>query len=402
MKAREEVVAALAKGQVLKPLPGFSGKWGCFPMQRGESLLACNDEDVTALVTAGYVERIPNVGYILERNRLKAVEMACEQLTAHRLPVQPYSFSDLIDGKADLRELSTVVHLHIPKAGGGTVHTLLRQNNFTALDFDMESQTFFGTVTETLWSNIQLRPPPRRRFFMTGHFRLDVPLLRAMWVPHVIVTTLRDPIKRVLSHYNFTLLVPDNPYHHELLSGKMSFLDYVEWLAAPGSIGPQYSFFDDTGSGTFARTGTASVEKCLKLLLEKVGVFGFTDRFDEFCVQFGYLLRRPNIAVLGVNETADLNDDDIQLKIEITADERKALAKLYADDIWFFAEARREYERRIADPRIEAVMSAALPLLAQARAAMEATKDVADPENPEHSAFTAPFGPGLRNRRGKD
>ena len=145
----------------------------------------------------GEIERLRDIGYVLARN---PPAMAQENVRAaramlRRTPVAPHSFSDLLEGRVDLRDLSTVFHLHIPKAGGGTVHTLLRQNNFTALDFDMTKQSFFGTVIEDVWANNLLEPAPRRRFGLTGHYRLDAALLRVIWVPHVIITTLREPTK---------------------------------------------------------------------------------------------------------------------------------------------------------------------------------------------------------------
>jgi hypothetical protein len=72
-------------------------------------------------------------------------------------------------------------------------------------------------------------------------------------LPHVIITALRHPVDRMLSHYNHTLRVAGNPWHNEIFSGEMSFLQYVEKTL--DAIGPQYSFFDDTGDGSFARTG---------------------------------------------------------------------------------------------------------------------------------------------------
>jgi hypothetical protein len=176
---------------------------------------------------------------------------------------------------------------------------------------------------------------------------------------------LRDPIQRLLSHYNFSLVVSGNPHHHELRSGKMSFLDYAEWLIARNSVGPQYSFFDDTGAGTFAYTSASAPEKCLDNLFNKIGLFGFTDRFHEFCILFGYLLRRPNIVIAPDNDSASFANGQ-SLKSSLTPDEQLKIEKVYADDIWFFAEALKEYERRIADPRIQAVLRSATPQVRRA------------------------------------
>ena len=87
----------------------------------------------------------------------------------------------------------------------------------------------------------------------------------------------------------------------------------------------QYGFFDDTGSGSFAYTGLATVEQCLENLFNKVSLFGFTDRFEEFYILFGYLFRYPNISVAPENDTASLNDESAELKLSLTESETKKL-----------------------------------------------------------------------------
>jgi len=256
----------------------------------------------------------------------------------------------------------------------------------------MNEQSFFGTVIEEVWKNILLTPAPRRRFALTGHFRLDAALLRAVWVPHAIIATLRDPIKRLLSHYNFSRLVPGNPHHEALRVGRMSFLEYAEWLIARNSIGPQYSFFDDTGAGTFAYSGYAPPEKCLDNLLNRVSLFGFTDRFEEFCILFGYLLRRPNIVLPPGNETAGLDVNAQGLKSTLTPTEKEQIEKLYAGDIWFFAEARKTYDNRIADARIQAVLSQAKSRVRNAAKLLEEIREIPDPVDPEARAFSYGVG----------
>ena len=48
------------------------------------------------------------------------------------------------------------------------------------------------------------------------------------------------------------------------------------------------------------------------------------------------------------NVTAELPRlSDIPLKNELTTEERKQLGEMLADDIWFFEQARREYQKRL-------------------------------------------------------
>jgi hypothetical protein len=352
------VLSALARGDRLLPIDeAETGRWGCFPGLPGAPLLCCDRRLVSELVMSGRVTRLATGGYAIAE---PIVDGVCLER-----PIPPLSYRVLIEGRVDFRELRTVFHIHVPKAAGNSIYALMLQNSFTPLDFDVNSRSFFGTVSEDAWRAELRQRVPRRHFFLTGHFRLDAALLKAMWAPHVVIAVLREPIARVLSHYNFTRLKPGNPHHDEVRSGKMSFLDYAEWLVSAGSVGPQYSFFDDTGDGSFAYSGRASAAQCLDNLFGKVALYGFTDRFDEFCALFGLLLRRPNIAVRITNETSAANVEGAALKHDVTDHERAILSELYADDFWFYRAARDQYEQRISEPRVKAMLENSLPLIRQ-------------------------------------
>jgi hypothetical protein len=197
---------------------------------------------------------------------------------------------------------------------------------------------------------------------LTGHFRLDHPIFRRIGVPHFTVTTLRDPISRMLSNYNHALLTPGNLWHEEVVSGRMPFIEHAAKIYA--AVGPQYSFFDDTGRGTFAPTGRATPQ-CLHNLLTKVTFYGLTERFDEFSLLFGCLAGRHRI--LGVprgNVTIEIeNPDKIAPKRAVTASERDELSELLKEDIWFYQEAVKEYDRRLSDPRLEVIFKRVLPMV---------------------------------------
>jgi len=110
MAAREQIIIALSKGHVLKPLPpDFGAQWGCFPLQQGESLVAYNERDVAALVMDGLIERVPDVGYILAR--------------------KPKNTPGTPADRATSGEASDVVRIFVictPKSGSSFVVTLLQ------------------------------------------------------------------------------------------------------------------------------------------------------------------------------------------------------------------------------------------------------------------------------------
>jgi hypothetical protein len=304
-----------------------------------------------------------------------------------RPAVAPYTFQQLLDRQVERFGLDLVFHIHVPKASGGTVNALFRQNNFFALNFDMNRKDFFAVVPEERFFDSYRAPPPRPSYVLTGHFRLDNPILRSAWMRHTIVTTLRDPIDRMLSNYNYTLRMPGNPWHDDIVSKGMSFLDYAANMYS--AIGAQYSFFDDTGQGTFAPTGHATPQQCLNNLVTKVGLYGLTERFDEFVVLMGYLLGRARIlAVPPGNVTERIPNPKGRLpKTSLSEAERDAISELLKDDIWFYREAVKEYERRVSDRRVQAILAETLPLVRACRAAVDRLLVMDDPGDPNRRAF---------------
>jgi hypothetical protein len=300
-------------------------------------------------------------------------------------PAAPYTFEQLLNRQIQKFGPDLVVHPHVPKSGGITVATLLRQNDFWTLHFNMNTQSFFSVMPEDRFFDHYRTPTPRRAYALTGHFRLDHPILRRLWMPHIMITTLRDPLDRMLSFYNHTLRAAGNPWHAEISEG-MSFIDYSK--KALGAFGPQYGFFDGTGLGTFAPTGHATVHECWSRFLSQVGLFGFVDRFDEFTVLLGYLLGRHALAITPRNVTREIpNPKKAPSKVELSAAERAELSELLKDDIWFYEEATKEYDRRVANSAIQWLFSETLPLIRASRASAEKILALRDPSDESRRAF---------------
>lgn len=304
-----------------------------------------------------------------------------------RPTVKPYTFEQLLNREVESLGLDLVFNVHIPKAAGNTVNALFRQLGFIPVPLDMNTNDFFATVREDRWFEGYAAPPPRDAYLMTGHMRLDQPMFRRLWMPHMIVSVLRDPVERMLSNYNFTLRRPANPWHDEVVNKGMSFVEYSSRML--DAIGPQYSFFDETGKGVFARTGNATVQECLANLLTKVSFYGLSERFDEFAALTGYLLGRAKIlAIAPANVTSEIQDlTGLPLKTALTAEERDGLGSLMKDDIWFYQEAVKEYDRRMADQRLQAVLSDVLPLIRSSHEAISKIVALRDPADPSRPAF---------------
>jgi hypothetical protein len=304
-----------------------------------------------------------------------------------RPAVSPYTFEQLLNREVESLRLDLVFNIHVPKAAGNTVNALFRQLGFFPLSLDMTTNDFFRLVREERWFEGYAAPPPRDAYLMTGHMRLDQAIFRRLWMPHVIVSVLREPVERMLSNYNFTLRRPANPWHDEVVNKGMSFMEYASRMLE--AIGPQYSFFDDTGQGIFARTGKASVQACLTNLKTKVSFYGLSERFDEFAALSGYLLGRARIlAITPANVTREIEDrGGVPLKTALTAQERDGLDTMLKDDIWFYQQAVKAYEERISDPRLQAVLLHLLPLVRSSSEAMDGVLALKDPADPSRRAF---------------
>jgi hypothetical protein len=304
-----------------------------------------------------------------------------------RPAVSSFTFEQLLNREVESLELDLVFNIHVPKAAGNTVNALFRQLGFFPLSLDMTTNDFFRLVREERWFEGYAAPPPRDAYLMTGHMRLDQPIFRRLWMPHVIVSVLREPVERMLSNYNFTLRRPANPWHDDVVNKGMSLVEYTSRMLE--TIGPQYSFFDDTGRGIFARTGKASVRECLTNLKTKVSFYGLSERFDEFAALTGYLLGRAQIlAIAPANVTREIEDRvGVPLKTALTAQEQDGLDTMLKDDIWFYQQAVKEYEERVSDCRLQAVLSHVLPLIRSSSEAMGGVLALKDPADPNRRVF---------------
>jgi hypothetical protein len=329
------------------------------------------------------------VGFAPESDPVAVAETAADSSKDQpgRPIVKPYSFEQLVSRQVESFGPDLVLNIHIPKAAGHTVNALFRQMGFVPLSLDMNTKDFFGTLREDRWFANYAAPPQRDPYLLTGHMRLDQPIFGRLWMQHVVVSLLRDPVERMISNYNFTLRRTRNPWHDEVVNKGMSFVEYSNRMLE--AIGPQYSFFDDTGQGTFARTGTATAQECFDNLLTKVSYFGLTDRFDEFAVMSGYFMGRARIlAVPPINVTKEIEDPiGFPPKTELTDEERDGLTTALKDDIWFYQQAVKEYERRVSDPRLQAVLSQALPLVKSSREAISRVLTLEDPADPSRRTF---------------
>jgi hypothetical protein len=185
--------------------------------------------------------------------------------------------------------------VHVPKAGGTTLSTLLgRHLRSVYVDSDDEARTLLRDLSPEQAGELEL---------VGGHvpYGLDELIPR----PVAYVTMLRDPVRRIVSHYWYVLDEPDH-YLHEAVAGVgMTLRDYAEAGAdlSPELENGQLRLFS-ARSRTMLRPDGACLEEA-KAALREFAVVGTTERFDESLVamQHALGLRRPAYVSENVGRT---------------------------------------------------------------------------------------------------
>ncbi len=115
--------------------------------------------------------------------------------------------------------------LHIPKASGTTIRTVISREYGVGSTFyyEPESSLFPDRKTPEIYLRSRLSQGHVR--LITGHMRYGVH--RALHRPARYFTMLRDPIERTLSDYFYAYAYPLHRFRNEIVDGHMGFADFL-------------------------------------------------------------------------------------------------------------------------------------------------------------------------------
>ncbi|MDF0517596.1 sulfotransferase family 2 domain-containing protein [Bradyrhizobium yuanmingense] len=239
-----------------------------------------------------------------------------------------YRFDDLLERQES--PAPPLIFLHVPKAAGSTLNSLLMKSyKFRA---DSRGDSFFARYTPQElvdWASVPRSVDDRTRpVFFTGHINLDNVIFRSMPARYVAITLLRDPIERVISHYRFNSTQP-SVFQDAIRDEGLSIVDYCRKFA--GTVRNQYEVFAPDGG----------VDVALRRLAEEVSFFGLQSEFGQYVDALGRLLGLP------VNPYKMLNMTTPDAA-GVTQDQIAELQSLFADDIAFYNRAVEIYHERLA------------------------------------------------------
>ena len=209
---------------------------------------------------------------------------------------RPYLFDDLlnIDSAASAPPL---VFIHVPRTAGTTFNNLLMKNyKFRA---DSHGRSFFPPYVPTTFASLTRAPRSaddrERPAFFTGHIDVRNDIFRYMPARYLVVTILRDPVDRIISHYRFNSTQP-SIFQDAIRDEGLDVLGYLERLGP--AIPQQYEIFAPAKIGSESeRVATA-----LRNLEQSVTFFGLQERYEEFVSFAAALIGLPNLSQKPLNK----------------------------------------------------------------------------------------------------
>jgi hypothetical protein len=189
-------------------------------------------------------------------------------------------FADTNQPRSASSRPERLVFLHLPKAAGTTLHTILDRHYGPDERFTIDGQR----VQESIEAFKQLPASERARIrVLKGHMPFG--LHHHLPGPAAYVTLLRDPVRRLISHYHYVRRHPAHYLHHQVIAGNMSLQDYVlSGLSVELENGQTRLLAglgdgdSATGSGT---SGSGMLDRAIGNLTGHFAVVGLVERFDE-------------------------------------------------------------------------------------------------------------------------
>lgn len=228
--------------------------------------------------------------------------------------------------KMDACRQPTVIFLHIPKAAGSTLHTIIERQYPSDTIYTIDPSRVEESVDEFKSLPVSQR---RRIRVLKGHMSFG--LHRYLPGPTTYITILRDPVDRIVSHYHFVLRSPTHYLHDAVKSKQMTLAEYAQSALSVELDNHQTRML----AGTDANIGVGQcsnemLELAKKNLREHFSVVAIAERFDEMLIMLrrllgwkklryvkrnvgGHRLRRNDISDKTVRLIREYNKLDVEL-----------------------------------------------------------------------------------------
>lgn len=244
--------------------------------------------------------------------------------------------------------------IHVPKAGGSYFQSVARGRFRHWIRYDGYKKT---PSPDDNWFLSLLRPkslekkmgrekklllaaPEMKWTIISGHFKLNDPIISLPGCRNILGTVLREPVSRVVSNYRFTWIEEKAPFHREVRYGNMDPIDFAE--ASFLTLGSQKDCFKKSADGL-----NVSVDTALKNLDEAVGLLGLTDHMIDMLMMFSIVYGSDRVFVpFFINETNRKGNKKGALAPIPSIKQKRKIAKIFHEDVEFYDGAVELFRKR--------------------------------------------------------
>jgi len=230
-------------------------------------------------------------------------------------------------------KVNSLIFIHCPKTAGTSLTSFIIKN----LNLKDEEIYNCGQRARThIEGNIKFMNLPleeKKKFrFICGHVELFI--LQTINYPVFTFTLLRDPIKRIISLYNFIIQTKTHHLHDFIIKNRLSISDFIKsgaWIETNNGMVRRLC------GGIripYGRCNFRMLENAI-FNLRKLSLFGFQEKFEEFIKILSMVLGISCLSFEYINVT--------NYKIEVDEKDIKTIEAFNQLDIELYKYAKTIY-----------------------------------------------------------
>jgi hypothetical protein len=217
----------------------------------------------------------------------------------HRFSVLKYRLTRKIN--SGFYKPSPILFDHIPKCAGNAVNRFLMRFYSPNVTFSLDGVHFENSVKE-----FKALSEKERLSYSLIHGHSANKLIDFTHPNTKILTILRDPIDRVISHYYYIKTYRSHFLHDKLINNNISLKEYCG-LNLSNDLENQYTVhFSRLPLSEVRKDGNAALELALTNIIKNYDLVGFQSNLVDFFTSFSEMMQLPtrNISNNRVNTTS--------------------------------------------------------------------------------------------------